>query len=93
MYKHSCVKPSMFQLCTENPEIFAHLSANTPDVVVNEGSKTVSILEVACTFDSSLEEAFMTKVIKYQPLLQTITELGYRCNLLVFIFGSLGYVQ
>ena len=94
MYKHSCVKPSMFQLCTENPEIFAHLSANTPDVVVvNEGSKTVSILEVACTFDSSLEEAFMTKVIKYQPLLQTITELGYRCNLLVFIFGSLGHVH
>ena len=35
----------------------------------------------------------MTKVIKYQPLLQTITELGYRCNLLVFIFGSLGHVH
>jgi hypothetical protein len=94
MYKHSCVKPSMFYLCTENPEIFAHLSANTPDViVVNEGDKSVSILEMACTFDSSLEEAFMTKVIKYQPLLQTITELGYRCNLFVFIFGSLGHVH
>ena len=46
-----------------------------------------------CTFDSGLEEAFMTKVIKYQQLLQAITQLGYRCNLLVFIFGSLGHVH
>ena len=77
MYKHSCVKPSMFHLCTENPEIFAHLSANTPDVVVvDEENRSVFILEMACTFDSSLEEAFMTKVIKYQPLLQSIIELG-----------------
>ena len=84
----------MFHLCTENPEIFAHVSANTPDVVVvNEENRSVYILEMACTFDSSLEEAFMTKVIKYQPLLQTIIELGYRCDLLVLIFGSLGHVH
>ena len=40
-----------------------------------------------------LEEAFMTKAIKYQPLLHTISELGYRCRLLVFIFGSLGHTH
>ena len=45
----------------ENPEIFAHLNANTPDVVVvNEENRSVSIVEVACTFDSTLEEAFTT---------------------------------
>ena len=78
----------------ENLEIFAHLNANTPDVVVvNEENRSVYILEMACTFDSSLEESFMTKVIKYQPLLQSIIELGYRCNLFVFIFGSLGHVH
>ena len=94
MYKHSCVKPSMFHLCNSNPGTFSHLSANTPDVVVvNEESKEVFVLEMACTFDSSLEEAFMTKAIKYQPLLHTISELGYRCRLLVFIFGSLGHTH
>uniref|UniRef100_A0A668ATD0 ER lipid raft associated 2 n=1 Tax=Myripristis murdjan TaxID=586833 RepID=A0A668ATD0_9TELE len=35
----------------------------------------------------------MTKVIKYQLLINTISELGYRCRLLVFIFGSLGHVH
>ena len=44
-------------------------------VVVNEESQKVLVLEVACTFDSSIEEAFMTKVIKYPPLLNTILEL------------------
>ncbi len=63
----------MFHLCINNPDIFSHLSVNTPDVVVvNEGSESVFPLEVACTFDSSLEEALTTKVIKYQPLLNTI---------------------
>ena len=94
MYKHSCVNPSMFHLCDSNPDIFTHLSANTPDVVVvNEESREVFILEIACTFDPSLEEAFMTKVIKYQPLLNTISELGCRCRLFVFIFGSLGHTH
>ena len=70
------------------------LTANTPDVVVvDEESREESVLEMACTFDLSLEEAFMTKVIKYQPLLNTISELGYRCRLFVFIFGSLGHTH
>ena len=47
-------------------------------------------MEVACTFDSSMEEAFMTKTIKYQPL---ISELGYQSRLLVLIFGSLGHTH
>ena len=53
----------------------------------------VFILQVGCTFDYSLEEAFLTKVLKYQQLVQTISQLGYRCKLLVFIFGSLGHVH
>ena len=77
----------MFHFC-DNPDIFTSLTANTPDVaVVDEESREVSVLEIACTFDSRLEEAFMTKVIKYQPLLHTIPELGYRSRLFVFIFS------
>ena len=94
MYKHSQVKPSMFQRCSSNPSTLLHLVANTPDVVIiNEESREVHILEVGCSFDSSMEESFYTKVVKYQPLLNTISELGYRCTLLVFIFGSLGNTQ
>ena len=51
------------------------------------------ILEVGCTFDHSLEEAFSTKILKYQQLEQAISQLGYRCKLLVFIFGSLGHAH
>ncbi len=78
VYKHSSVKPSMFQYLNNTSEMFSDLSANTPDVG---------------TFDSSMEEAFMTKVIKYQPLLNIISEIGYRGRLLVFIFGSLGHTH
>ena len=61
MHKHSCVKPSMFDVCNSNPGTFSHLSANTPGVVVvNEESKEVFVLEMACTFDSNLEEALNT---------------------------------
>ncbi len=35
----------------------------------------------------------MTKVIKYQPLLNIISEIGYRGRLLVFIFGRLGHTH
>ncbi len=94
VYTHACVKPSMFQYLNDNSEMFSDLSANTPDVdVINEECKEVFVLEIACTFDSSMEEAFLTKVIKYQPLLNVISEIGYRGRLLVFIFGSLGHTH
>ena len=80
----SSVKPSMFNMCDDNSDVFSNLSANTPDtVVVNEGGREVLILEVGCTFDSSLEEAFLTKILKYQQLKQTISQLGYKCTLLL----------
>jgi len=40
-----------------------------------------------------MEEAFMTEVIKYQPLLNIISEIGYRSRLLVFMFGSVGHTH
>ena len=73
---------------------FSDVTANSPDIaVVDEDSRDVTILEVACTFDHSLEEAFLTKVLKYQRLKDAIMQLGYKCKLLVFIFGSLGNVH
>ena len=93
LYKHSTVKPHMFSLCSDS-EVFSIISANTPDaIIISEIHREVLILEVGCTFDYSLEEAFSTKILKYQQLEQAITQLGYKCKLLVFIFGSLGHVH
>ncbi len=56
VYTHSCVNPSMFQYLNDNSEMFSDLSANTPDVdVINEECREVFVLEIACTFDSSME--------------------------------------
>ena len=79
LYKHSTVKPSMFSRCSKDSEVFSNFSANTPDaVIVNEIHREVFVLEVGCTFDHSLEEAFSTKILKYQQLEQAITQLGYK---------------
>ena len=84
----------MFILSNNEVDTFTNLTANTPDVVVvNEEKREITILEVGCTFDYSLEEAFLTKVSKYQLLKNEIEQLGYNCKLLVFIFGSLGHVH
>ncbi len=57
VYKHSSVNPSMFQYLNNNSEMFSDLSANTPDVVViDEECREVFVLEIACTFNSSMEE-------------------------------------
>lgn len=94
IYKHSCVSSTMFKLCNNERDVFSNVTANTPDVVVvDEDSREVTILEVGCTFDYSLEEAFLTKVLKYQLLKDAVLQLGYKCKLLVFIFGSLGNVH
>ena len=94
VHTHTKVLPNMFTLCNNQVDTFSNLTANTPDVVViDEESKEVTILEVGCTFDFSLEEAFLAKTLKYQPLKNEIENLGYNCKLLVFIFGSLGHVH
>ena len=49
--------------------VTSYVTTSTPDVtIVDEDSREVTILEVGCTFDYSLEEAFLTKVVKYQQL-------------------------
>ena len=94
VHTHTRVSPDMFILCNNEVDNFSNVTANTPDViVVNEESREVTILEVGCTFDYSLEEAFLAKVLKYQLLKNEIEQLGYNCKLLVFIFGSLGHVH
>ena len=44
-------------------------------------------------FDLYTEIAFNDKIVKYQPILEILRDLGYQCKLIVFIFGSLGHVH
>ena len=65
-----------------------------PDIVIiDECNTNVYILEVSCCFDSRLEEAYLTKLVKYQPPVQQISGSAYKCPFLVFTFGSLGHVH
>ena len=53
--------------------MYFKISLQTHDAIfVDEDSREVIILEVGCTFDHSLEEAFLTKVLKYQQLKNVI---------------------
>ena len=58
----------MFKLFNNENDTFSDVTANTPDVVVDEDSREVTILDVGCTFDHRLEESFLTKVLKYHHL-------------------------
>ena len=51
------------------------------------------ILEVGCSFDGSMEQAFARKLLKYQPRVARLDSLGWRCKLVGLIFGSLGHVH
>ena len=50
-------------------------------------------MEVGCTFDCSLEEAFLTKVLKYQQLKGAVLQPGHKFKPLVFIDESRGNVH
>lgn len=90
MHKHSRVLPEWFNYTCD---VFACIP-NTPDVVyVDNSHKEVIILEVGCVFDLYMDQTFQDKYSKYQPLLEIITNFGYRCRLCVLIFGSLGHVD
>ncbi len=49
---------------------------NTPDIViVIKALDTVFVIEVGCTFDLYLETCYLSKLLKYQPLIEAIINL------------------
>ncbi len=68
--------------------------ANTPDIVnISQNRKTATLFEVSCAFDLFMEDSYCSKILKYQSLISTIENLGYKCQLIVLVFGSLGHVH
>ncbi len=68
--------------------------AKTPDIVnISQNGKTVTLFEVSCAFDLFMEDSYCSKILKYQSLILTVENLGYKCQLIVLVFGSLGHVH
>ena len=88
------VRQQLFSRCFAETSVFTDLNATRPDVtIIDENNRNMFILEVGCCFDSSLEEAYSTKLVNYYPLVQQISGLGYKSQYLVLIFISLGHVH
>ena len=84
------VNPQMFSMGNADRHVFWCKCHHTPYCYNNEKEFT---LETGCCFDSCLEEAYLTKLVKYQSLVREISGSGYKCQFLVFISGSLGHVH
>ncbi len=68
--------------------------AKTPDIVnISQNGKTVTLFEMSCAFDLFMEDSYCSKILKYQSLISTVENLGYKCQLIVLVFGSLGHVH
>ena len=93
MHMHSTVQLDWFNHNSTNDNTL-HEIPNAPDIVfINETDKSVIIIEVGCSYDLYMDICFTTKMMKYQPLVECVKSLGYTCQLIVLVFGSLGHVH
>ena len=75
MYKHSTVKLDWFEHNDTHVNSLQGIP-NTPDIVfINEIEKTV-IFEIGCPFDLYMDTCFTSKLMKYQPLVESIMAYG-----------------
>ena len=67
---------------------------NTPDLVsIDEKNKAITIIEIGCSYDAYMDTCYASKLLKYQPLSNVLTNYGYSCTVIALIFGSLGHVH
>ena len=58
----------LFCRCFPEASVFSYLNSTRPDNnVIDENNRNVLTLEVGCCFDSCVEEAYSTKLVKYHP--------------------------
>lgn len=80
IYKHSTVRFNWFYHNSSDSDYFKNIP-NTPDIViVNKVMKSVCIFEVGCCFDLYMDTCYYSKLLKYQPLVDLIYQLGYNCK-------------
>ncbi len=90
IFKHTTVQSKWFN----SPANTFLGIANTPDIVnISQNGQKVTLFEVSCAFDLFMEDSYCSKILKYQSLISTVENLGYKCQLIVLVFGSLGHVH
>ncbi len=93
IYQHTTVELNWLYHNTYDRDYFKNIP-NTPDIViVNKALNTVFVIEVGGSFDLYLDTCYLSKLLKYQPLLEAIHQLDYQCKLITLVFGSLGHVH
>ena len=67
---------------------------NTPGVVfLDRDRRDVLLLEIGCVYDLYMDLVVNDKIIKYQPILLNLSDLGYQCKQVVLVLGSQGHVH
>jgi hypothetical protein len=62
-----------------------------PDIVIIDHiQKQVKITEISVPFDCHIDTCYQEKFNKYFPLSMEINSLGYHCEIIVLIMGTLG---
>ena len=85
------IKPTHFGA---ESDAFTATTHTKPDLcLINNTKNTCTIIEVSVPFDAFASECYKHKFHKYQPLNQSIQELGFQCKTIVLVVGSLGSVH
>ena len=73
-------------------EKLKQITHRRPDIVI-QNNCNVDILEVTICYDLYFDLAFNSKVLRYQKLVQCLSENGMNVKLHILCFGSLGCIQ
>ncbi len=93
IYQHTTVELNWLYHNTSDTDYLKKIP-NTPEIViVNKALNTVFVIEFGCSFDLYLDTCYLSKLLKYQPLVEAIHQLDYQCKLITLVFGSLGHVH
>ena len=92
-FKHSAVKINWFHHNVPDNDYLKKLANTTDIVIVDETLKTVLIIEVGCCFNLYMDTCYYSKLLKYQPLVSRIGQLGYQCQFISLFFGSAGHIH
>ena len=73
---------------------FQNYNHRRPDIfVLNEVDRNCTLVEITVCFDLYLDQAYANIINRYQPLVECLLRNGYRANVIVICFGSLGSVH
>ena len=87
-----CVVNKQISISLTNISLPHALKILKPDIVVMK-RKVVYIIDVACSYDLFIENAFSRKKDHYGPLAVELTRSGYDCEVLPIIVGSCGIIH